>query len=142
MSHQTIQSAQVRTSARHIVAGAMHARREVTRPSQSRFPFGEQWNFGIEIQSLSITIHPGIVYHAGTAYGLSAKKTLTDLADNDVVCLIFGFGDHSVDVGVREPYYDHDGEVIRALCRISVASGTARLDKWYGGGIEIGLVGA
>lgn len=112
------------------------------------YPFGNQYNFGITFEGTSIFVWRGLLYHAGEAviwHGPTSwplSPTITGLANGDMVCIVYSVASKTISIEVRDPFSDHDGDVIRALCVVAVDDETARLGRWYGGGVEIRVMGA
>ena len=147
MSQQTIASAQTRRLAQHAVAGALHARRVIAAPHHSEgLPYGQRFNFGIAFMGSGILVYGGILYAAGVKLEWAepadvTEPTIETLANNDIVCVVYTIATQATSIAVRSPAQDYGGEVIRGLCKVSVAGGVARLAKWYGGGIDLGIKG-
>lgn len=138
-------SAILRTEAEAGDAGGGMVGGEGKRPDmQARigdgYPYGDKWNFGVEFSEDDVTVHGGVIYRAGVAYERVNQigPSITGLADGDLVCLVIG---STVDVQVRTSMSDTDGDFVRVLFRASVSNGVADIDKWYGGGIELGAKG-
>lgn len=146
MSLQTIQAAQIRAGAARITSGALQARRYVTRPHLGKgMPFGALYNFGIAFLGAGVLVHSGILYTAGVRVEWPEPSDLTvptiaTLAHDDVFCVVYALATKGVAIAVRDPAQDSGGEIIRALGKVAVVGGVPRLVKWWGGGIESGLV--
>ena len=146
MSLQTIQTAQIRTSAGRIVAGALRTTRDVARPHIGQgLPFGALYNFGIAFMGAGVLVHSGILYAAGVLIEWPEPSdqtvpTIATLSHDDVFCVVYTLATQGVAIAVREPAQDSGGEIIRALGKVAVVGGVPRLVKWWGGGIESGLV--
>ena len=146
MSLQTIQAAQIRAGAARITSGSLQARREIDRPGAQSYPFGARWNVGIGFSGDAMRVYSGVCYHAGKKLawagpGTGNPATVTGLTDGAVVCVVYTLATRVVSIAVRDPAEDYGGEIVRALCSVKVANNIASLDKWYGGGFELGIKG-
>jgi hypothetical protein len=115
---------------------------------EEHYPYGPKSPFGVRFHGAGVTIFSGIYYHAGVDYEwpdpTPGVQTLTGLTDNQYVCIkIEGPGaGATLTIVAMATRADADGAVIRALCQVTVQNGVARLKKWYGGGIELGVKGS
>jgi hypothetical protein len=110
------------------------------------YPFGPRWNFGIGFDGDAMRVYSGVCYHAGKKLawagpGTGNPATVTGLTDGAVVCVVYTLATRVLSIAVRDPAEDYGGEIVRALCSVKVANNIASLDKWYGGGFELGIKG-
>lgn len=107
------------------------------------YPYGPLWNFGVTFEGLSVTVHGGVLYHAGKARvrGEPVGADIASLADGDLVCLIITDGG-AISVATRSGMDDSDGDFVRVLFKASVTGDTASIAKWYGAPSDLGAKGS
>lgn len=98
--------------------------------------------FGLTFSEDDVIVSPGVIYHAGIAVEMSSPVTITGLAHDDVLCIVYNPSGNTLTVSVcNDIISDTDGEIRRILAKVAVVDGVASLKLWYGGGIEIGAKG-
>lgn len=109
------------------------------RQASAHCPFGDVRNFGVRLEGADIRVSPGLAYHAGVPY-YTAETLLEDVEDGDNICLKYHYVT-GVTVIATDLDGDSDGDIIRVLGVVAVTGGSARISKWYGGGVEISAKG-
>lgn len=112
------------------------------------YPYGPKYPFGIAFVADALIVWSGKLYHgwreidwAGPADPAAPTPQVTGLTDGQTVYIRYAISTHAVDFVAASSYAEQAGYVLRALVTVGVAGGRAYMAKWWGGGLDTGLMG-